>query len=99
MNFFKKKRPGLQRSQSRWRFGTRSARNFKERVLNVGQRPLSVNDDPDFGQANQEPQVEFVANQIKSSKYTIITFLPRYECLFQNISFTTLVLQKLIVKY
>ena len=77
MNFFKKKQTGLQRSQSRWRFGTRSARNFKERVLNVGQRPLSVNDETDFGQADQEPQTEFVANQIKSSKYTIITFLPR----------------------
>ena len=79
MNFFKKKsRPGLQRSQSRWRFGTRSARNFKERVLNIGQRPLSLADDEgDFGQVEQEPQLEFVGNQIKSSKYTIVTFLPR----------------------
>ena len=24
-----------------------------------------------------EPQIEFVGNQIKSSKYTIFTFLPR----------------------
>ena len=78
MNFFKKQqsRPGLQRSQSRWRFGTRSSRNFVKRKINVGQRPLT-NFDKDDDQTDIEPQIEFVGNQIKSSKYTIITFLPR----------------------
>ena len=78
MNFFKKQqsRPGLQRSQSRWRFGTRSSRNFVKRKINVGQRPLTTFDKDD-DQTDIEPQIEFVGNQIKSSKYTIITFLPR----------------------
>ena len=79
MNFFKKQqsRPGLQRSQSRWRFGTRSSRNFVKRKINVGQRPLTTFDKDDDDQTDIEPQIEFVGNQIKSSKYTIITFLPR----------------------
>ena len=79
MNFFKKQqsRPGLQRSQSRWRFGTRSSRNFVKRKINVGQRPLTNFDKEDDDQTDIEPQIEFVGNQIKSSKYTIITFLPR----------------------
>ena len=79
MNFFKKQqsRPGLQRSQSRWRFGTRSSRNFVKRKINVGQRPLTNFDKDDDDQTDIEPQIEFVGNQIKSSKYTIITFLPR----------------------
>ena len=81
MNFFKKQqsRPGLQRSQSRWRFGTRSSRNFDKRKINVGQRPFTTiqidnNEQTDIA---SEPQIEFVGNQIKSSKYTIFTFLPR----------------------
>ena len=79
MNFFKKQqnRPGLQRSQSRWRFGTRSPRYFVKRKINVGQRPLTNFDKDDDNQTDIEPQIEFVGNQIKSSKYTIITFLPR----------------------
>ena len=80
MNFFKKQqsRPGLQRSRSTWRFGTRS--NFGERRIIVGNKPPASMqfDQPDDSTSENEPQQDqFVGNQIKSSKYTILTFLPR----------------------
>lgn len=83
MNFFGQKigsgSSGLRRSQSRWRFGTRSAKNFKQRVLDIGQKTLDVIDEePDDAVSQQgEPQVEFVDNTIKSSKYTLLTFVPK----------------------
>ena len=81
MNIFKWKRrraSNLRNTQSRWRFGTKSAKNFQERVIYVGQRSLnfeeSVSDQDTF---NDEAQIEFVDNTIKSSKYTLLTFLPK----------------------
>ena len=70
------------RSNSRWRFGTKSAKNFKERVLFVGNKTDSEDavDNEEHFQKNgsqNEPQMEFVNNQIKSSRYTIFTFLPK----------------------
>ena len=78
MHIFKKFRGSnnSRRRQSRWRFGTKSAKNFENRTVNVGHREL------DFGLETEvtdeaEAQIEFVDNTIKSSKYTILTFLPK----------------------
>ena len=66
---------------SRWRFGTRSAYNFRERVVHIGQQQgaadAAAEDFEDSNQSDEAQQVEFVDNRIKSSKYTILTFLPR----------------------
>ena len=79
MNIFKWKRrrsSNLRNTQSRWRFGTKSAKNFQERVINVGQRPLNFEESVSDDTLN-EAQIEFVDNTIKSSKYTLLTFLPK----------------------
>ena len=71
----KNKKKRVARSQSRWRFGTKSAKNFKERVLDIGinENELSEGNDENL----RSTQMEFVDNQIKSSRYTILTFLPK----------------------
>ena len=78
MHIFKRFRGSnnSRRRQSRWRFGTKSAKNFENRTVNVGHHEL------DFGPETEvtdeaEVQIEFVDNTIKSSKYTILTFLPK----------------------
>jgi hypothetical protein len=57
-------------------------------MVAIGNKPLSyphVHDEADHAaddvnaddHEEEEPQIRFVGNQIKSSKYTIITFIPR----------------------
>lgn len=65
------KKSRRRRRTGRFRFGTKSAGNYKERVISVGNKPLHDIED------NHEQQFEFVDNEIKTAKYTAITFLPR----------------------
>ena len=82
MHIFKKFRRSnnSRRRQSRWRFGTKSAKNFENRTVNVGHRELDFGPETEVTDASNEEaevQIEFVDNTIKSSKYTILTFLPK----------------------
>ena len=77
MHIFKQNRgrsTNMQRRQSRWRFGTKSAKNFQNRIINIGHREQDFENKNDNG---TEDQIEFVDNTIKSSKYTLLTFLPK----------------------
>ena len=86
------------RRGSRWRFGTKTAKNFRGRLISIGNKPYidppvdEVDDGNDTGAAASSirsrvgggsrrnpnlPQMEFVENQVKSSRYTILTFLPK----------------------
>ena len=58
----------------RWTTRKRFAENFAERVISVGQKPLPTTIDDGI---SEESQTQFVGNDIKTSKYTIFTFLPR----------------------
>ena len=61
------------------------ADNFDGRTVVVGGKDLFSKEEPDIGgtstggkgQETEDLQVEFVGNTIKSSKYTIWTFIPR----------------------
>ena len=78
MHIFKKnnRSTNSQRRQSRWRFGTKSAKNYENRIVNIGHQELNFEAEVEVN-SNNEEQNEFVDNTIKSSKYTILTFLPK----------------------
>ena len=62
----------------RWTTRKRNAENFSDRIISVGKKSsvasLSVEDG-----VSEESQTVFDANDIKTSKYTIFTFLPRSD--------------------
>ena len=71
------------RQSSRWRFGTRTAKNFKGRLISVGNGDY-IDPPPELEQDSRSsrrggnlPQTEFVGNQVKSSRYTVLTFVPK----------------------
>ena len=72
------------RKSQAWRYLSRkdNADNFEGRTVLVAQKGLSAREQPDSSSTNaaqeeEDLQVEFCGNTIKSSKYTIFTFLPR----------------------
>ena len=79
------------RKSQAWRYLSRkdNAGNFEGRTVLVAQKGLSKKELPDgvgrksirrpsiAAQEDEDLQLKFVGNQIKSSKYTIFTFLPR----------------------
>ena len=81
-----KRNQSLRKSQA-WRYLSRrnNADNFEGRTVLVGGKGLDLKDQPDSSNTNQnnedkdkeDLQVHFVDNTIKSSKYTIWTFIPR----------------------
>ena len=82
------------RKSQAWRYLSRrdNAENFEGRTVPVGGRGLDKKD-PESGQtepdgdkkgkkkndSEEELQAHFVGNTIKSSKYTVWTFIPRYN--------------------
>ena len=54
----------------RWTRRKRNAENFAERVISVGKKVTISAED-------EESQTLFVGNDIKTSKYTVLSFLPR----------------------
>ena len=84
------------RKSQAWRYLSRknNADNFEGRTVHVGGIGLDKKDKPDHVNTNaqtekgksddeeEDLQVHFVGNTIKSSKYTIWTFIPRLECTF-----------------
>ena len=72
------------RKSQAWRYLSRkdNADNFEGRTVFVAQKGLSSKElpdsiEPNSGQEDEDLQSKFVGNTIKSSKYTIFTFLPR----------------------
>ena len=74
------------RKSQAWRYLSRkdNADNFEGRTVFVAQKGLSANEFPDSARRpsasakeEEDLQTKFVGNKIKSSKYTIFTFLPR----------------------
>ena len=67
----------------RWRMLSRrdNPANYRGRIISIGRRQNFAfqTEEQDLDQA----QVEFVNNAVKSSKYTIWTFFPRYVCNLQ----------------
>ena len=59
----------------RWTTRKRLAENYPERIVSVAQTPLTTS--PADGETTEESQTQFVDNDIKTSKYTLFTFLPR----------------------
>ena len=61
------------KKSKRWRFMTRkdNPSNFEGRTVFIGR--TATQDD----QLDEDKQIHFTNNAIKSSKYTILTFLPR----------------------
>ena len=57
----------------RWTTRKRNAENFAERVISVGRKSTLAVDDG----VSEQSQTLFVGNDIKTSKYTVLTFLPR----------------------
>ena len=85
--FSENSRKSFRKSQA-WRYLSRkdNADNFEGRTVLIGGKGLGVKEQPDTisnitdGDKDQEQedlQVHFVGNTIKSSKYTILTFIPR----------------------
>ena len=72
---------------SKWKFGSRTAKNFKGRLISVGNKPyidppVEIENDNRSSRMSMRrnpnvPQTEFVKNQVKSSKYTVLTFIPK----------------------
>ena len=75
------------RKSQAWRYLSRknNADNFEGRTVPVGGKGLTSREQPDTistrtinkDQQDEDIQVHFVGNTIKSSKYTIFTFIPR----------------------
>jgi hypothetical protein len=75
------------RKSQAWRYLSRknNADNFEGRTVLVAGKGLTSKEEPDISststtgkdQEEEELQVTFVGNNIKSSKYTIWTFIPR----------------------
>ena len=75
------------RKSQAWRYLSRrdNADNFEGRTVLVGGKGLDLKDQPDSSNTNannddkdkEDLQLHFVKNTIKSSKYTIWTFIPR----------------------
>ena len=74
------------RKSQAWRYLSRknNADNFEGRTVPIGGKGLTSKEEPDIStttsgkdQDAEDLQVQFVGNTIKSSKYTIWTFIPR----------------------
>ena len=75
------------RKSQAWRYLSRkdNAENFEGRTVVVNGKGIGEKDQPDGSRSTtndknpdqEDLQVHFVGNQIKSSKYTIFTFIPR----------------------
>ena len=65
----------------KWTTRKRNADNFHGRTIPVGQKPSAILPSPTSGQSDNgssnETQTQFVGNEVKTSKYTIWTFIPR----------------------
>jgi len=58
----------------KWTTRKRNAENFSKRVIHVGQDGSTAN----TGQSvDEDLQSQFVGNDVKTSKYTIWSFIPR----------------------
>ena len=80
-------RQSSRRKSQAWRYLSRrdNSDNFEGRTIFVGGKGLTTKDQADSsnsnsnsdGEDNDDLQIHFVNNTIKSSKYTIWTFFPR----------------------